>query len=75
MDAIEGAGSQQFHLALSIALHRQIGTWNKHVDRFIALTQYQREMMIHAGLPPEPESASSRNSIPAAPRRFRGLQA
>jgi glycosyltransferase involved in cell wall biosynthesis len=38
-------------LALSIALHRQIGTWNEHVDRFIALTQYQREMMIHAGLP------------------------
>jgi glycosyltransferase involved in cell wall biosynthesis len=37
-------------LALSIALHRQIGTWDKHVDRFIALTQYQREMMIHAGL-------------------------
>jgi len=39
-------------LAVSIALHRQIGTWTKHVDRFIALTQYQREMMIHAGLPP-----------------------
>ena len=39
-------------LASSIALHRRIGTWNKHVDRFIALTQYQREMMIHGGLPP-----------------------
>jgi glycosyltransferase involved in cell wall biosynthesis len=37
-------------LALSIALHRQIGTWTKHVDRFITLTQYQREMVIHAGL-------------------------
>jgi glycosyltransferase involved in cell wall biosynthesis len=40
-------------LALSIALHRRIGTWNKYVDRFIALTKYQREMMIHAGLPAE----------------------
>jgi glycosyltransferase involved in cell wall biosynthesis len=39
-------------LALSIALHRQIGTWTKHVDRFITLTQYQREMVIHAGLSP-----------------------
>jgi glycosyltransferase involved in cell wall biosynthesis len=38
-------------LAISIALHRQIGTWNMHVDRFIALTQYQRELVIHAGLP------------------------
>ena len=38
-------------LALSIALHRWIGTWTKHVDRFVALTQYQREMVIHAGLP------------------------
>lgn len=38
-------------LAVSIALHRRIGTWKKHVDRFIALTNYQREMMIHAGLP------------------------
>ena len=37
-------------LAISIALHRQVGTWDKHVDRFIALTQHQREMMIHAGL-------------------------
>lgn len=38
-------------LAVSIALHRRIGTWENNVDRFIALTQYQREMMIHAGLP------------------------
>jgi glycosyltransferase involved in cell wall biosynthesis len=40
-----------FPLAISIAVHRQIGTWNEHVDRFIALTQHQRGMMIHAGLP------------------------
>jgi glycosyltransferase involved in cell wall biosynthesis len=37
-------------LAVSIALHRQIGTWDRHVDRFITLTQHQRETMIHAGL-------------------------
>jgi len=38
-------------LALSIAMHRQIGTWTKHVDRFITLTNHQREMMVEAGLP------------------------
>lgn len=38
-------------LAVSISLHRRMGTWNKCVDAFIALTNYQREVVIKAGLP------------------------
>jgi len=38
-------------LAASIALHRQIGTWTKQVDAFIALTDFQSQKMIDAGLP------------------------
>lgn len=38
-------------LATNVALHRNLGTWTKHVDAFIALTEFQRERMIEAGLP------------------------
>lgn len=38
-------------LAASVALHRVIGTWKNQVDAFIALTDFQRVMMIEAGLP------------------------
>ncbi|MEK7754586.1 MAG: glycosyltransferase [Acidobacteriota bacterium] len=40
-------------LAAMIGLHRRIGTWEHHVDAFIALTEFQRELMIRAGLPGE----------------------
>ena len=38
-------------LTTSIALHRSIQTWTRHVDAFIALTKFQRQMFIRAGLP------------------------
>ncbi|HNC14233.1 MAG TPA: glycosyltransferase, partial [Cyclobacteriaceae bacterium] len=38
-------------LAANVALHRNLGTWTKQVDAFIALTEFQRERMIEAGLP------------------------
>jgi len=38
-------------LALSVALHRGLGTWLHHVDAFIALTDFQRDLMVEAGLP------------------------
>jgi glycosyltransferase involved in cell wall biosynthesis len=38
-------------LAANVALHRLLGTWTKQVDAFIALTEFQRERMIEAGLP------------------------
>ena len=40
-------------LAANVALHRFVGTWTKQVDAFIALTDFQREEMIDAGLPAE----------------------
>lgn len=40
-------------LAANVALHRILGTWTKQVDAFIALTDFQRERMVDAGLPAE----------------------
>lgn len=40
-------------LALSVSLHRRIGTWMRQVDAFIALTEFQKNIMINAGLPSE----------------------
>lgn len=37
--------------ALNVALHRMLGTWRNKVDAFITLTQFQRDMVIRAGLP------------------------
>ncbi len=38
-------------VALNITLHRGLGTWIKQVDSFIALTEFQKEKMVEAGLP------------------------
>lgn len=38
-------------LAASVALHQFLGTWDRQVDAFIALTDFQRELMVKAGLP------------------------
>jgi glycosyltransferase involved in cell wall biosynthesis len=38
-------------LALNVALHRSLGTWSKHVEVFIALSEFQRQKMTDAGLP------------------------
>ena len=38
-------------LALSISLHRCMGTWASRVDAFITLTPFQQRLMIEAGLP------------------------
>lgn len=40
-------------LATMIALHRAVGTWQKQVDAFIALTEFQRNELVRAGLPGE----------------------
>ena len=39
-------------LALNVALHRKIGTWLNEVDAFIVFSEFQRQKMILAGLPP-----------------------
>lgn len=38
-------------LAACIALHRSIGTWTKKVNAFIALSDFQRDLMVKSGLP------------------------
>ena len=38
-------------LALSVALHRNLGTWRHQVDAFVVFTDFQRTLMIEAGLP------------------------
>lgn len=40
-------------LAISVGLHRRLGTWTREVDAFIALTAFQRERLVAAGLPAE----------------------
>lgn len=40
-------------LAANVALHRLLGTWTKHVDAFITLSEFQRDLMVKAGLPAE----------------------
>lgn len=38
-------------MAASVFLHKAIGTWQKHVDAFIALSNFQKKLMIKGGLP------------------------
>lgn len=40
-------------MAAMIGLHRHLGTWQRHVDVFIALTSFQRDKLVAAGLPAE----------------------
>ena len=38
-------------LAFSVELHRRIGTWENQVDAFIVLSDFQKNLMVEAGLP------------------------
>ena len=38
-------------LAAGVALHRALGTWSNHVEAFISLTDFQRELISRSGLP------------------------
>ena len=48
-----GSRAATLPLAISVGLHRWLGTWRDQVDAFIALTAFQREVMVAAGLPAE----------------------
>ncbi len=48
-----GSRAATLPLALSVSLHRRIRTWTRHVDAFITLSEFQRERMTRAGLPPD----------------------
>lgn len=39
--------------AAMLAFHRALGTWKKTVDRYIALTNYDRQKFIQGGIPAE----------------------
>lgn len=54
-------------LALSVALHRRIGTWRRQVEAFIALSDFQGRMMVKAGLPAERVHVKP-NFFPGNPR-------
>jgi glycosyltransferase involved in cell wall biosynthesis len=38
-------------LAISVGLHRRLGTYARHVDAFIALTEFQKSQLVTGGLP------------------------
>jgi len=40
-------------LTAMIALHRKLKTWSRHIDAFIVLTEFQKDKMVKAGLPPQ----------------------
>lgn len=40
-----------FPVAAMLAFHRAIGTWQRKVDRYIALTEYDRQKFMKGGIP------------------------
>lgn len=40
-------------MATMIELHRLLQTWNQHIDAFISVSIFQKELMVKAGLPDE----------------------
>ncbi len=46
-----GSRAATLPLAAMIALHRALGTWTRQVDAFIALTAFQRDLLVRGGLP------------------------
>ena len=40
-------------VAATTAAHRRLGTWDRQVDRFVALSQFARGLFVQGGLPPD----------------------
>jgi glycosyltransferase involved in cell wall biosynthesis len=53
-------------VALMLATHRLLGTWENLIDRYIALTEFSRQKFVAAGLPEE-KIAVKPNFIPVDP--------
>lgn len=47
-----GSHAETAVLAGTVAFHRRIGTWEKTVDRYIALSEFGRRTFIEGGIPP-----------------------
>lgn len=56
-------------LALNVAFHRWRGTWQDDVERFIALTDFQRTTLARTGLPKD-RIAVKPNFYPGVPKRI-----
>lgn len=56
-------------IALNVALNRWRGTWLTDVERFIALTDFQRDTLVQAGLP-ENRVEVKPNFYPGHPKRI-----
>ncbi len=54
-------------LAASTAVHRRLDTYARHVDAFIALTAFQKSVLVHGGLPEERIYVKP-NCLPSVPR-------
>lgn len=50
-------------LTASLVLHRRLGTFDRHVNRFIALTQFAKDLLVRDGIRPE-QIAVKPNSVP-----------
>jgi glycosyltransferase involved in cell wall biosynthesis len=53
-------------LASMLTLHRAIGTYTQHIDRYIALTQFARNKMLKGGIP-EQKLTVKPNFVPDPP--------
>jgi glycosyltransferase involved in cell wall biosynthesis len=54
--------------AATVALHRRLGTWDRQVDRFLALTEFGRREFIAGGLPGDRISVKSNSVDDPGPR-------
>jgi glycosyltransferase involved in cell wall biosynthesis len=48
---VRDSRTQSAVVAATLATHRAIGTWRRRIDRYIALTHFQRSLLVKGGLP------------------------
>lgn len=48
---VRSSRAQSAVVSATITLHRALGTYSRNIDRYVALTSFQRELMISGGLP------------------------
>ena len=48
-----GSAAATAAVATTTAIHRALGTWDRHVDRYIALSAFGRDLFVQGGLPPD----------------------
>lgn len=50
---VRDSHAQSAVVATMLATHRALGTYRKRVDQYVALSRFQRELVINGGLPPD----------------------